>query len=196
MTATAFSRISPLLLAAVLGLAGCAEAVVGSAVVTGATAHHDRRSAGAIVEDKSIKVKLFNAITNDAALQDLHYNSAVYNGRVLLTGEAPTQEAKDRAGRLAQGIANVKQLHNELTVGPASTLSARANDSFISSKVNVALFDIQIEGFDITRVDVTTEAGTVFLMGLVTRAEADAVVDKARRVAGVKRVVKLFDLLD
>jgi osmotically-inducible protein OsmY len=193
---TAFSRFSPLLLAAVLGLGGCAEVVVGGAVVTTATAHHDRRSAGAIVEDKAIKVKLFNAITNDPALQDLHYNSAVYNGRVLLTGEAPTQEVKDRAGRLAQGIANVKQLHNELSVGPASALSARANDGFISSKINVALFDIQMEGFDITRVDVTTETGTAFLMGLVTRAESDAVVDKARRVAGVKRVVKLFDLLD
>ena len=58
-----------------------------------------------------------------------------------------------------------------------------------------ALIGLKIEGFDPTRVKVLTNQGTVYLMGLVTRQEAAASVEKARFVNGVLKVVKLFEYI-
>jgi hypothetical protein len=40
---------------------------------------------------------------------------------------------------------------------------------------------------------VLTENGTVFLMGVVSRSQAQIAVDIARRVSGVQKVVKVFE---
>ena len=85
---------------------------------------------------------------------------------------------------------------NEIQVGPSSTLAQNSNDSYITSKVKMKMFDIEIPNFDPTRVKIITEMGTVYLMGLLTHQEADAVVEKARYVKGVARVVKVFEYVD
>jgi osmotically-inducible protein OsmY len=46
------------------------------------------------------------------------------------------------------------------------------------------------------QIRVITENGAVFLMGLVTQADADAAADLARNVSGVTRVVKVFEYLN
>ena len=38
--------------------------------------------------------------------------------------------------------------------------------------------------------------GTVYLMGILSQAEANAVTDRARQVGGVQKIVKLFEYLD
>jgi osmotically-inducible protein OsmY len=75
-------------------------------------------------------------------------------------------------------------------------MSARSSDAWITAKVKTALIDVDVKGFDITRVKVVTERGVVYLMGLVTREEAEAATDVVRRVGGVQRVVRLFQYLD
>jgi hypothetical protein len=42
-------------------------------------------------------------------------------------------------------------------------------------------------------VKVVTEAGVVYLMGVVTEREADDAVDIARTTSGVRKVVKIFE---
>ena len=56
--------------------------------------------------------------------------------------------------------------------------------------------DIKIEGFDLTRVKVVTEARQVFLLGLVNQAEADAVTEKVRAIPAVERVIRLFEMIE
>ena len=58
------------------------------------------------------------------------------------------------------------------------------------------LVGLDIKGFDPSRVKVVTENGTVFLMGMVYRKEADAIVTRTQQVTGVQRIVKLFEYLD
>jgi osmotically-inducible protein OsmY len=113
---------------------------------------------------------------------------------VLLTGEAPDAAAKATAEKVAQGVDNVRGVYNELAVGPNSALSARANDTYLTSVVKARFVDAQ--RFSPVHVKVVTEAGVVYLMGLVTRKEADAASEIARTTRGVHRVVRVFEYID
>jgi osmotically-inducible protein OsmY len=114
-----------------------------------------------------------------------------------MTGEAPTAELRSQTENIVKEIPMVRQINNEMVIGEPSPFKARANDSLITAKVKVDLLRItDIEGFNGARVKVVTDNGTVYLMGLVTRKEADAVAEVARQVGGVEKVVKLFEYID
>jgi hypothetical protein len=51
------------------------------------------------------------------------------------------------------------------------------------------------KGIDSTHFKVVTENSEVFLMGLVTRDEAEKAVNLARHVSGVKKVIKVFEYI-
>jgi osmotically-inducible protein OsmY len=176
-------------------LSGCGAVVVGG-VATGAVVAHDRRTTGTVVEDKEITLRAGDLRAADPDIRQ-RSNIAIttYNLKVLLTGQAESAELSQRlAAQIAQ-LPRVTHVYNEVTVGAESTWSDAASDTFLTGKVKVALFDIKMEGFDPLRVKVTTSKNTVYLMGLVTRAEADAVTDKVRYLSGVEKVVRLFDYI-
>ena len=174
---------------------GCATAVVGGAA-TGAAVVHDRRTAGTVVDDQGIELKINNAIGASQRLSESsHINVTSYNLTVLLSGEVGTPAMKVEAERLAAATPKVNRVMNHLVVGPNSSLGARTKDTWITTKVKSSLFGIKIEGFDPTRIKVVTEANTVFLMGLVNRQEGSAAINEARQVSGVHRVVALFEYL-
>lgn len=175
----------------------CAPVVVGGAVATGASVAHDRRTTGSVVEDTAIKARVVGGLHEDEELEkNSHINVSVFNGWVLLSGEAPTEAFRTRAGDIARRQEKVRRVFNEITIAAPSSAMTRSSDSWITTKVKSSLFSVDLEGFDPTRVKVVTENGTVFLLGLVYHREADATVAQAQQVAGVQRVVKLFEYLD
>ena len=180
-------------------LQGCtpAAAVTGAAAV-GVAVVHDRRTAGTVLEDQTIELKAMDRMLNQLKGGDqVHINVTSYNNVVLLSGEAATPELRTRAEELVRGITKVRRVHNEIAVLPPSAVENRLTDTGLGLKVNYALTDLPDDmELDFTMVKVVTERNIVYLMGLVTRAEADVVVDRARRVSGVQRVVKIFDYLD
>lgn len=182
------------LLAAVLS--GCAGVVVGGAA-TGAAVIHDRRSAGRVIDDQGLDWKVSQAIYEEQEVSNAsHINVTVYNGVILLTGEAPTEDLKLRANAIASRASDNSKIHNELVIASPTSLSSRTNDAYITAKVKTVMLEIDdIANFDPTRVKVTTENGVVFLMGLVTQQESSAVTEKVRNVSGVKKVVRLFEYL-
>ena len=182
----------------ITSLQGCTTAVVVGGAATGAAVIHDRRSAGTVIDDQGASWQISHAIFSDKELSEpSHINVTVYNGAVLLTGETPSEDLKLRANAIAvQTVGNDKPIYNELAISAPTSLSTRTNDAYITSKVKTALFDIQsLPDFDVTRVKVITENSVVYLLGLLTTAEADAVTEKARNVGGVKKVVKLFEYI-
>ncbi|BAZ94881.1 uncharacterized protein FOKN1_2510 [Thiohalobacter thiocyanaticus] len=183
--------------AAVFVLNGCAPLVVGG-TATGVAVVHDRRTAGTVLEDQSIELKALSALRKDEELyKQSHLNVTSYNMMVLLSGETPTEGYKQRAEQIVSGIERVRRVYNELRVAAPSSMMSRSSDTLITGKVKTSLFSIKgMEGFDPTRVKVVTENGTVYLMGLLTRREGDAVAEEARSVGGVQRVVKLFEYID
>ncbi|MCK5383537.1 MAG: BON domain-containing protein, partial [Gammaproteobacteria bacterium] len=157
-------------------LGGCAAVVVTGAA-TGANAAHDRRTLGAYIDDEGIELKARLTITEDKELySQVHVNIISVNGVVLLVGQAPTEALRMEIEELTRAIEKVRVVHNELTIAAPNSYMTRSSDSLITAKVKGSLFGIKgQEGFDPTRVKVVTENGIVYLMGILFRAEADAV---------------------
>ena len=182
-----------LLLGAVVvpSLQGCFP-ILAAGVTTGVMTAVDRRSVGTQTEDESIEWKA-NSRVSEALGDKAHLNFTSFNRRVLMTGEVPSDDAKAKAESIVSGITNVQGVHNELVVGPASSYSNRSNDSYITTKVKSRSVDSG--KFNPVQVKVVTEAGTVFLLGIMTQAEADSAINVARTTSGVRKVVNLFEII-
>lgn len=179
-----------------LGLSGCAAVVVGGAAATVNVAH-DRRTTANFMEDQQIYLKALSIYNEDEALNQVtHIDISVYAKQVLLIGYAENIEIVNAFSQRVGAIPGVRNVFNEVAVGAAPTLGDGTADSYLTARVKVALFDVKIDDFDPTRVKVSSSQGSVFLMGLLTPTEADAVTERVRYVSGVKRVVKLFEYLD
>jgi osmotically-inducible protein OsmY len=182
-------------LAAVISLTlllqACAAAVVagGASAVTSAS---DRRTLGSQIDDSSIVVKAERALEANKMLEEkAHINVNSYNGILLLTGQAPTQDLVDAASQLVQGIQGVKEVQNQIRIGNPISFTTRSRDSWITTRVkSLIVADKEVSALNIK---VITESGEVFLMGLVSSTEADKAVEIARHVNGVSRVVKAFE---
>ncbi|MBU1436105.1 MAG: divisome-associated lipoprotein YraP [Gammaproteobacteria bacterium] len=172
-------------------LQACAAVVVagGASAVTSAS---DRRTLGSQIDDSSIVVKAERALEGNKTLEEkAHINVNSYNGILLLTGQAPTQDMVDTAGQLVQGIQGVKDVQNQIRIGNPISFTTRSRDSWITTRVKSLLIaDKEVSALDIK---VITESGEVFLMGLVSSSEADKAVEIARHVNGVARVIKAFE---
>jgi len=185
----AFFLLIPLIL-----LQGCAAAVVTGAA-TGASLAHDRRSSGAVIDDQGIEFKGSSALfTNKEIYDQSHINITSYNGVVLITGETPTEALKQQVSAEIKAIPKVRRIHNELIIAAPSALPSRSSDSWITSKIKTKMTtDSNIDPF---YIKVVTEHGVVYLMGLVSHAEADDAVAIVAKSAGVQRVIKIFEYTD
>lgn len=183
-----------LILLVIITIQGCAAAVVAGGA-TGAAVAVDRRTTGTMIEDESIELKAGQAFRNDPEINDnAHWNVTSFNTIVLVSGEAPTQEMKERMGNIIQGLPKVSHVYNEITIAAPSALVSRSSDSLITSKVKTKL--LTLDNFDGTKVKVVTEKGVVYLMGLVSHEESDRATEATRQVGGVQKVVKLFQYID
>lgn len=183
--------INQLLLAITIcsALTGCVAVVAGGAAAGGAIAA-DRRSSGTYVDDEGIEWKALTEINN--ALGDkIHVNVTSYNRNVLLTGEAFDEASKIKAESIAKDVQNVRNVTNELAVAPATSLTSRSNDSYLTSLVKAEM--VKENRFPANYVKVVTENSVVYLMGMVTRKEAEDAVEIARSTDGVRKVVKVFE---
>lgn len=176
---------------AVGALGGCAPLVVGGAMVGGGLVAIDRRTSGAQVEDQAIELKAASRVRELATLG--HVNVTSYNRMVLITGEVPTDEDKAKVEDAISRLENVRSIVNELGVGANSSFGSRSNDTLLTTKVKATLVDakdLQANAFK-----VLTERGEVFLMGRVTEREANRSADVAASVPGVKKVVRVFEVI-
>ena len=172
-------------------LSGCVAAVVGGAG-TAVLVGEDRRTVGTVTEDQGIELKATNRI-NDK-FKDSHFNVTSYSRMVLITGEAADAAMKTEIEKIVRAVENVRGVYNEMAIAGNTALSARANDSYITSKVKARFVDQQ--KFNPVHVKVVTEASVVYLLGLVKHKEADDAVEITRTTSGVQKVVKLFEYLD
>ncbi len=192
-----FSKKLTLISLIPLLLSGCAAAVVGAAGAAGATATvaHDRRTTGTFIEDQSIELKAVKSFFFDKEINDSsHINVTSYNTVVLITGETPSEDIRDRIVNIVRNIPKVTHVYDELTIAAPSSWTSRGSDTLITSKVKTRL--LTLNNFDGTRIKVVTEKGVVYLMGLVTRAESDIATGEAQQSGGVQKIVKLFQYLD
>ncbi len=153
------------------------------------------RTPGTIVDDEVLENLVERDIRrSDSAFKTAHLVVVSYNGVVLLAGQVATQPLKADAQQVAQRVAKVRKVHNEIEISGPISYVARTNDSWLTGKVKTKL--VAADHVNGSKVKVVTENGTVYLMGMLTRAEADAVVDVTSSVYGVQKIVKVFEYLN
>jgi osmotically-inducible protein OsmY len=185
------ARMLALAAAAAGTLGGCAAVAIGAAAGT-ALVVVDRRTAGVQLEDQNIELKSLTRVREVLAERG-HVNVTSYNRMALITGEVPTEADRTAVEQAIARIENVRSTVNDLAVMGPTSLTARSNDAILTSKVKATYVDAK--DLQATAVKVVTERGTVYLMGRVTEREASRAVELARGIAGVQKVVRVFEVL-
>lgn len=192
-------RAQPLLklvcvLLGVVQLSACIAVVAGGAAIVAT----DRRTVGTVLDDQTTEVRVADHIY---AAQDFkggdHVKVEVYQGVVLLVGEVATQAKRQLAGDRAAEVDNVSRVVNELDIGESASVGERLDNTWLTTKVNTILIkENPVPGFDATRIKVISSLNKIYLMGLVTREEGEAVAEVVRNIGGVEKVVKVFSYMD
>jgi osmotically-inducible protein OsmY len=174
-----------------LSLPGCAPVLVGAGAASALSVSEDRRSSGAQLDDQSIEWRAASRI-GERFGSKVHVNVTSYNRAALLTGEVPDERTRGEVDSLVRGVPSVHGTTNELVVAEPTSLGSRTTDSFITSKIKTRFLDAG--KFNAMQVKVVTEAGVVYLLGVVTETESGDAVEMARTTGGVRKVVKMFEL--
>jgi osmotically-inducible protein OsmY len=172
-------------------LSACTPLLLSGAAVSGVMIATDRRSSGAQLEDQSIELKAQSRVGQLGSQGNISVIS--YNRTALITGQVPTEAERVAVEKTVAGIENVRAVINELAVGANTTLTQRSSDGVISARIKAAFIDAP--DLQANSLKVTTEAGVVFLMGIVTEREATRATDLARGIDGVRKVVRVFEVV-
>ena len=189
------NRLGLMALTLCLSITGCSSVITASRENP---IEDDRgtRTFGSKIDDSLIETKV--AVNVAKASPDLDKNSHIvvtsFNGIVLLAGQTPRADLKSLAEQTAGQVQRVKKVHNELQVLPPSSLLARNNDAWLTTKIKTQMLtDSNIPG---SRIKVVTENGIVYLLGLLTQQEANQATNLVQGVSGVQKIVKLFEYID
>ena len=172
-------------------LSACAVVAVGG-VTAGATIMTDRRTPAVQAIDKGIELQAENAL--DKRFGDkANINVTSFNQKVLLTGEVQDDGIKNEAGDYVKSMKNARSSFNELVVGPISSYTARASDSYLESKIKTQM--IFTDQLPSNSMAIVAEGGNVYLMGILTQNEAALAKKVASNTNGVKEVFAYFDII-
>lgn len=162
-----------------------------SAAVSGAGAIYDHNNLQNKIENQCIIWQATQEIHNDPAFTNPQFiKVSSFANTVLLTGQVPTEQEKSQAQNIVQNMSKVKHVINALEVMPPLTSSEQMTDTWITTKIRTQI--IAAQGLDPSKVKVVTENHIVYLLGIATHEQADAIVDIAQNTAGVTKVVKIF----
>jgi len=188
-------KLSSLIIITILitQLSSCAVVAIGTA----ALAVTDRRTTGAIIDDQKIEVESISKLSREDSLdKNTHFKVVSYNRIVLLGGEVFDENARSNAEQVVLSVNGVDRVINELAILEPSSISTRSHDSYLTAKVKTAMFRVEAESFDPSRIKIVTIRGIVYLMGILTQQETAEVVEIARNIKGVKEVVKVLEYIE
>ena len=186
-----YFALGAVLLATLLSVSACFPLVASGVVMTGFVAV-DRRTSGAMLEDQAIEVKT-SARIRDALGERVHVNVTSYNRKVLLTGEVPDAQDKERVAEIAKNIDNTSSVWNEVGVTSITTLTERTKDRIAAGRITADLIDAK-DLFS-NAYKVVVERGNVYVMGRITAREAKRVASVISGVTGVKKVVLVHETI-
>lgn len=179
-------------------MAGCASTETDEPAEETATAPLEARSLNERLADQRLRSAIMAELLSD---EELRYASnitvTVFDGIALLTGEVPDREAGERMARLAREETGARHVFNELVIAPLSSIFSRTRDNMIAGRAAARLLTLdEPESLDRARFHLVVERQRLYLMGRVTREEAEAVTEEVRRISGVREVIRLFEYQD
>lgn len=175
-------------------MSGCAAVVVGGVGVSAVTMNEDKRTVGTQIDDSTTDSKVESAIDEISALKkEANINVHVYNGVVLLMGQAPTENLRAQAEKAARSVPKASKVYNQIRIGNPTATTTRAYDIWLASKIRANL--LSNKEVDFLKMDIAVEDSEVFLMGLVTQSEADKAIEITRNLDGVVKVINMFEVM-
>ena len=157
--------------------------------------NYGKRTPGAYIDDQLIETKSkVNLKKVDTRFAQAQVRIDSFNGVVLLTGNVPASEMRDSATEIIRKIRKVRRVNNELRVSPPRSFGAKAGDAWLSNKVKTRLRFTKKAPH--SRVNVVTNNGVIYLMGLVTHKEAETIVNVAKKSYGLQKIVRVFEYID
>ena len=179
-------------------IVACSSVATNPDNLTEQTSKPDRRSYEVISTDKIIETEATAELNSDDEItSQSHITINAYNGAILISGETANEALKNKIVSIVQVIPNVTLIHDNLLIEPPSDANSRANDQLITDTIRTALTQIKsLPDFDPAMIQVVTENGTVFLMGIVRRDEGAIVIKITRLQPGVKQIITLFEYAD
>ena len=158
------------------------------------------------LNDGMLRNVLTSRLAEKRSLAGADIQVSVNNGTVTLAGKVPTQEARQRAERIAQRTVSVREVQNQLTVDPqvaqawnTTNLTGEAlekqiaqilaKDVFPSAEAAEGLiYGWEVEGPNY-EFDIDADDGTITLEGSVPNFDViSQVVARVRKVPGVRSV--------
>ncbi len=173
---------------------GCTLMAVGTAGAAATASATDRRTVGTQIDDKTTQSRVRSAINDIPLVKDEAAVSVdVYNGQVLLTGQAPLQSMIVNVENSASTVQNVTKVHNQIRLGSPIPATSTMNDVWLASKIKTIM--LADENIPLFKLDLIVEDSEVFIMGLLTKEEAASAVEAARNVDGVTKVIRVMELI-
>ncbi|ROR94796.1 osmotically-inducible protein OsmY [Sinobacterium caligoides] len=181
-------------LAMLLAVSGCSS-IIAVSTDSPIQEDHGSRTWGSIIDDQSIETTAtVNIDKAFAGKAEANFTVTSYNGIILLVGQVPNAEMKSTAEATVKRLRKVRTVYNELTIAGPISLPARSNDSWITTKAKSKL--LATEGVPSGRIKILTENGVIYMLGLLTRAEAKTSVDAIANTYGAQRIVQVFEYID
>jgi len=181
--------------ALLLQLVGCIAVpalMVGGGVGMGTMLATDRRTPGAVIEDRGIETKAAFRI-REALGDAVHVNVSSYNRLALITGEVPDEKRKAQIEKIILGVENVQRTVNEVAIMENASTTARLQDGILTSRIRAALIDEK--DLIANAFKVTTERGVVYIQGRATAREIALMTEIVSSLSGVTRLVRMVDVL-
>lgn len=170
-------------------LMGCVDVAM-----TGAQVVYNRHSIEENLSDQYITHQLYQALhIRTESFRNANISIATYHGNVLLTGQVPFGWQRTKVDEIAKGISGIRSIYNCITINPPTSNWIRINDAWLTTKVKARL--LASSDVDASKIKVVTENGSVYLMGTVTKNEAEAASALASSTDGVRKVIKVFSYI-
>lgn len=181
-----------LLVSVSLPLGGCWGVLLGAGATAGVAAAQEGGVQTA-VSDTQIRLQITDLWLKQDVDMYRRLSMTVKEGRVLITGNVPTPDARVNAIRLAWQAEGVKQVINEINVDNGEGITGYATDVWITTQMKSKLLvDKYVQSINYT---VDTVNGVVYLMGVAQdRKELDRVINHAREISRVRNVVSYVRL--
>lgn len=189
ITSTIAPAIAIVALASIMG--GCIPLIFAGAVGGAAAFSSDRRTSDTILADE--RIELTAAARLRAGLgEKINTSVTSFNRVVLVSGQVADNPTKGAIDKIVSEVPGVRYVVDETTLKPFRNFGQRSNDGYVTTQVKARMV-AQAKNVNPLQVKVVTDDSVVYLLGMVTKFEAEEASGIAASTAGVTRVVRVFE---
>ena len=167
-------------------LVSTAGSLVGSATTS-------TRGFTGTIEDTYLMSKIISKITLMKLSNFSNITVSVINGKVLLAGNIENQEKRLELIKKVWWIDGVKEVYNELEIGPQISFSEKTEDFIFEVKINNRL--LLEPGIFSNNYSVSVVNGNVYVMGISSNIEEKTKIENfLNKMTDIKKLILLIDL--